>query len=72
MGKEIRAGELSETALTELPAELAPSTRLLVIPDERFLLPEIQHRYPSGRLEIQRDLRGDPVLYIYSVGAAAP
>lgn len=67
MGQPMQGRTLTESALTELPAQLTPGTRLLLIPAEGFLLPELQRRYPSGRLDIQRDLRGDPVLYIYSL-----
>jgi hypothetical protein len=46
------------------PDGIDPGVRFLVQPADRALLEEIEQRYPGGRVTLQRDLRGDPVVYI--------
>ena len=46
------------------PDGIEPGVRFLIQPADRALLAEIEQRYPGGRVSLQRNLRGDPVVYI--------
>lgn len=55
----------AEYSVDNLPDALPAGTQLLIQPPNAPLLPLIQERYPTGVLEIERDLRGNILLYIY-------
>jgi len=46
------------------PDEVAPQTRFLLQPVDRALLSEIEALYPGGIVSVDRDLHGNPVVYI--------
>ena len=54
-----------EYSLDNLPDTLPANAQLLIQPDSAAVLPLIQARYPEGAMQIERDLRGNIVLYVY-------
>jgi hypothetical protein len=48
---------------TTLPAQ----STVLMLPEDRGLLSDLQTRYPGGRIYIRRDERANPVLYGYQI-----
>lgn len=55
----------AEYSVENLPEVLPPAAQLLIQPTSADVLPLIQARYPNGALQIERDLRGNIVLYVY-------
>ena len=54
-----------EYSLDNLPDTLPADAQVLIQPDSAAVLPLIQARYPDGATQIERDLRGNIVLYVY-------
>ncbi|MEZ4660157.1 MAG: hypothetical protein R2911_21580 [Caldilineaceae bacterium] len=54
-----------EYSVENLPDALPPNAQLLIQPDSAPLLPTIQARYPNSALHIERDIRGNVVLYVF-------
>lgn len=49
------------------PETLPFHSRILIQPEDRIMLAEIEARYGPGELTFVRNLRSDPILYIYDV-----
>jgi hypothetical protein len=47
------------------PATLPQQSSVVIQPEDQALVDEVQSRYPGGQLVIQRDRRGNPLLFIY-------
>lgn len=56
-----------QVSVTEWPTELPGNSQLLIQPADVPWLDEIRNRYPGGTVTVRRDLRSDPVMYIYSL-----
>ena len=63
-----RSAEMrGELTLEKSPPALPRNSHIVVQVDRRAQLEELRQRYPNGVLSIQRNLRSDPMLYIYSL-----
>lgn len=49
------------------PARLPPNSAVLLLPEDQALAAALQTRYPGGVYMVQRNRRGDPILFIYRV-----
>lgn len=49
------------------PQTLPPESTLLIQPHDRTLLDTARARYPQGDWTVKRNLRSDPVLFVYTV-----
>lgn len=52
------------------PDQLPAESRIVLQPEHRHLLHEIESRYGKGKISLIRNIRSDPVLYIYDIDAA--
>lgn len=56
-----------DVEIGQWPETLPPQVRILIQPDASDMIEEIKERYGEGELTPVRNLRGDPVLYIYDI-----
>lgn len=60
-----------EVLVIEWPATLPDNGQLLIQSADRARIDEIRARYPGGTLSVVRDLRGNPVLYVYDMSSVS-
>jgi hypothetical protein len=51
----------------EWPPSLPPASTVLIQPQDAGVLSEIETRFPGGVLTVERDLRANPMLYLYAL-----
>lgn len=60
------AARVSVATLDDLP-EQSPGTRILISPEDWIHLGELMRTYPGGALTAVRDLRANPLIYVYDL-----
>lgn len=64
-GGPVRAIVRETLSPSAWPDRLPPNSAVLLLPEDQALAPALQTRYPGGVYMVQRNRRGDPILFIY-------
>lgn len=62
-----RAGQALALAATALPASLPPGSVVIVQPQDSQAQSAVRARYPQSQLDVTRDLRSNPRLFVYRI-----